>query len=169
VSAVRFPAQTGRYVEMKIAVALVLLALGGVYSYGAMTLDARHANEFLDELEALSLQQKNTEYCARMHADLRVKIHDATHDPATEFTGDRELFCDYVAYSAKSVSILGLTTRATRRDFRFERDWWHPWTARVSYREDRITTMSKLDTTLHTGGEDKLVLVQSGRGLRLRE
>jgi hypothetical protein len=154
---------------MKVAIAVLLLAFAGVYSYAAMTLNAHTANRFLDELETLSLQQKNTGYCARMHSDLEVKIHDATHDPATQFTGDRGLFCDYVAYSAKSVSILGLTTRATRRDFRFERDWWNPWTARVSYREDRITTMSKLDTTLHTQGEDKLTLVQSWRGLRLRK
>jgi hypothetical protein len=154
---------------MKTAVALLLLALAGVYSYAAMTLNAHDANRFLDELEALSLQQKDAEYCARMHADLTVKIHDATHDPPTEFTGNRAQFCDNVAYAAKSVSILGLSTRVTREDFRLERDWWRPWRARVSYREDRLTTLSKLDTTLHTRGEDNLTLVLSWRGLELRE
>lgn len=153
---------------MKTAVALLLLALAGVYSYGAITLNAQSANRFLDELETLSLQQKDADYCARMHADLTVTIHDATHDPATEFTGDREQFCGYVAYSVKSVSILGLSTRVTREDFKLARDWWRPWVARVSYREDRITTLSKLDTTLHTRGEDRLTLVQSWGGLKLR-
>ena len=43
----------------------------------------------------------------------------------------------------------------------------HPWTAHVSYHEDRTTTMSKIHATLHTVSDDSLTLVQTFDGVKL--
>jgi len=152
---------------MKTLIALLLSALAGIYIHGWVTLSETGANRFLDELETLSLQGKSAEYCARLHADLRVSIHDHSARPPADFDGGRDQFCAFVSNAAKGVDLLGLSTTVTRNDFTVTRSWLHPWTAQVSYNEDRITTFSLANQSLHTRGEDKLTLVQTLRGVRL--
>jgi hypothetical protein len=152
---------------MKTFIALLVSALAATYLFGVWTLSEAGANRFLDELETLSLQGKSAEYCERLHEDLRVSIRDHSAVPPADFDGGREEFCAYVSHAAKGVDLLGISSRVTRDDFAITRDWLHPWTARVSYNEDRITTMSKVHATLHTRSEDSLTLVQTIGGLRL--
>ncbi len=152
---------------MKKLVALLLLAVVAVYGFGFVTLSENGANRFLDELERLSLTGKGEEYCARLHEDLKVSIRDFSADPPADFAGGREEFCGYVTYAMHGIEILGVSTSARRKDFTVTRSWLHPWTVRFSYHEDRITTMSKAGTTLHTVGDDRLTLVQTFEGVKL--
>jgi hypothetical protein len=152
---------------MKKLVVLLLLAVPAVYGFGFVALSENGANRFLDELERLSLTGKGEEYCSRLHEDLKVSIRDHSADPAADFDGGREEFCGYVTYAMKGIEILGVSTSATRKDFTVTRSWLHPWTAHFSYHEDRVTTMSKAGTTLHTVGDDRLTLVQTFGGVKL--
>jgi hypothetical protein len=152
---------------MKTLIALFVVALAGTYAYGVLTLSESGASGFLDELESLSLQGKSTEYCARLHADLKVSIRDHSATPPADFDGGRDDFCGYVSDAAKGMNLLGISTQVTRENFRLTRHWLHPWTAHVSYHEDRTTTMSKVQATLHTTSDDSLTLVQGFDGIKL--
>jgi hypothetical protein len=152
---------------MKKIAAFLIVALAAVYGFGAMTLSESGAKRFLDELEHLSLAGKGEEYCARLHEDLKVSIRDHSTDPPADFEGGRQDFCDYVTYAMKGIEILGVTTNPTRKDFTVTRSWSHPWTAHISYHEERITTMTKANTTLRTQGDDVLTLVQTFDGMKL--
>ena len=152
---------------MKKFIALAIVALAAVYSYGILALSETGANRFLDELETLSIQGKSAEYCDRLHAGLRVSIRDHSAVPPADFDGGRDEFCGFVSNAAKGMDLLGVSTRVTRNDFTVTRSWLHPWTAQVRYHEDRITTMSKVNATLHTRSDDSLTLVQTLRGIQL--
>jgi hypothetical protein len=147
--------------------AICVATLAGAYVYGVSSLSRSGATRFLDELEALSLDGKSAEYCDRLHEDLRVSIRDHSAELPADFDGGRQEFCAFVSYAAKGVDLLGLSTRVTREDFTVTRDWLHPWTAQVSYHEDRITTMSKINATSHTRSDDELTLVQTFDGVKL--
>jgi hypothetical protein len=152
---------------MKTLIALLAVALAATYLYGVSTLSESGANRFLDELESLSLQGKSAQYCDRLHDDLRVSIRDHSAVPPADFDGGRAEFCAYVSQAAKGVDLLGISSRVTRNDFTVTRDWLNPWTAHVSYNEDRVTTMTKVNATLHTRSEDSLTLVQTLGGVKL--
>jgi hypothetical protein len=154
---------------MKTAVALLVLAAAMAYGFGPMHLSNAGANRFLDELESLSQAGKGEEYCARLHADLKVSIRDHSADPPADFDGNREDFCGYVTYAMRGFDILGLSTHATRHEFTATRSWLHPWTVEVSYHEDRLTTMSKTGATVHTASDDRLTLVQTLGGVKIIE
>jgi len=154
---------------MKKLIVLVALAVLTVYAIPFFTLSQRGANRFLDELEELSIHGKSAEYCARLHPDLAVSINDHSADPPAVFDGNEQDFCDYVSTAAKGMHLLGVSMDVKRNDFKVSRSWLHPWTAHVSYQEDRTTTMSKLNVSLHTQSEDELTLVQTFQGVKLRE
>jgi hypothetical protein len=152
---------------MKILLVFLLVAAGAAYGFGVVSLSERGANRFLDDLERLSLSGKGEEYCARLHEDLRVSIRDHSADPPADFDGGREDFCDFVTYAMKGFPSLGISMDVHRRDFTVTRDWLHPWTAQVSYHEDRTATMSKVRATVHTLSSDRLTLVQTFDGIKL--
>jgi hypothetical protein len=152
---------------MRYLLVLICAALVGAYVYGVSSLSESGAQRFLDQLEALSLQGRSAEYCARLHADLEVSVRDHSARPPADFAGGRDDFCAYVSYAAKGVGLLGISTHVTRNDFAITRNWLHPWTARVRYHEDRVTVMTKVNATLHTHSEDSLTLVQTLDGIEL--
>lgn len=124
------------------------------------------AKRFLDQLEDLSLHGKSREYCAKLHDDLQVSISDHSAEPPAEFSGNKQDFCNYVSYAIKGLDLLGVSTQAQRDEFSVTRSWLHPWTAEVSYRESRISHMSKVDATVRTVGEDHWTLVQTLDGIK---
>jgi hypothetical protein len=152
---------------MKKLLWLIALGIAGVYVHSAIVFSETGANGFLNDLEHLSIAGKGDEYCARLHEDLAVSIQDHSATPPADFSGGRREFCDYVSAASKGMDLLGVSTQVTRDDFTVKRSWLHPWTAQVSYREDRITTMTRVNVTLHTEGEDQLTLVQTLRGMKL--
>lgn len=154
---------------MKKIIWLAILAVVGVYGTGAVMLSEMGANRFLDELESLSLRGQSEEYCALLHDDLEVSLQDETGDPPATIEGGKQELCDYVTTAGRTMSLLGVSTQLTRDDFTVERSWLHPWTANVSYAEDRTTTMTRVGVTLKSRSEDKLTLVQTLRGVRLRK
>lgn len=153
---------------MKKLLALAALAVLAVYAIPFFSLSERGAQRFLDELEALSIEGKSAEYCERLHADLEVSINDRSGDPPAVFDGGEQDFCDYVSTAAKGMHLLGVSMDVKRNDFKVTRGWLHPWTAQVSYQEDRVTTMSRINVRLHTHSEDELTLVQTFQGVKLR-
>jgi len=152
---------------MKKIVMLLLIALAGIYGTAAVNLSESGANRLLNELEHLSMSGHGKEYCEHLHEDLTVSIQDHTADPPANFVGGRAEFCGFVSEAAKGMSLLRAGTHVTRDDFTVTRSWLHPWTAQVSYKEDRITTFPLVNQSAHTQGEDKLTLVQTFGGVRM--
>ena len=153
---------------MKTLLALVALSAAAVWGWPAIAMSDDAASAYLDELESLSLQGHAAEYCERMHEDLVVDVRDATSsEGAVHIEGGKKEWCDYIAYATKGMSLLGMETRATRDDFTVSRDWRHPWTADVSYRERRTSTMKKVNVTLRTESDDRWTLVQTFSGIKV--
>ena len=152
---------------MKKFLLLVVLGLLGVQAYGAIVFSESGANGFLNELEHLSLSGQGAEYCDRLHDDMEVSIDDRSANPPAVFEGGKQEFCNYVSYAAKGMDIIGVSTNVQRDDFTVKRSWLHPWTAEVSYIESRTTTMSVINTTLKTEGEDEWTLVNTFSGVKV--
>ena len=152
----------------KLLVLVALAAALAAYGVPFFSLTEGGARRFLDELETLSMEGKSAEYCERLHPDLAVSINDRSADPPAVFDGNKQDFCDYVSMAAKGMHLLGVSMDVKRNEFKVTRSWLHPWTARVTYKEDRTTTMSKLNASLHTQSEDELTLVQTLHGVKLR-
>ena len=152
---------------MKKFLLLVVFGLLGVQAYGAIIFSEGGANGFLNELEDLSLSGKGQEYCDRLHDDMKVSIDDRSADPPAVFEGGKQEFCEYVSYAAKGMDIIGVSTHVKRDDFTVKRSWLHPWTADVSYVESRTTSMSVINTTLRTEGEDEWTLVNTFSGVKV--
>ena len=152
---------------MKKLLLLVVLGLLGVQAYGAIVFSETGANSFLNELEDLSLSGKGQEYCDRLHDDMKVSIDDRSANPPAVFEGGKQEFCEYVSYAAKGMDIIGVSTQVQRNDFTVKRSWLHPWTADVSYVESRTTSMSVINTTLRTEGEDEWTLVNTFSGVKV--
>jgi len=147
---------------------LLLIIAVGVCGTGALKLSESGANGFLNELETLSLQGKSDEYCARLHDDLSVSISDHTSPRMPrDFAGGKAEFCDYVSMAAKGMALIRPQMQVTRDDFTVNRSWLHPWTAQVSYHENRTTHMTLANVTLKTVSDDKWVLVNTLDGVKV--
>jgi hypothetical protein len=152
---------------MKKVLLLLVLVLLGVYVQGAFLFSESGANDFLNELESLSLQGKSDEFCARLHDDMKVSIDDHSAEPPANIEGGKREFCDYVSYAARGLDLLGVSTQVQRDDFTVRRSWLHPWTAEVSYNESRTTQMSRVNATLYTESDDQWTLVNTFSGVKV--
>jgi hypothetical protein len=52
----------------------------------------------------------------------------------------------------------------TREDVEVKREWLRPWTAEVSYTEQRSVSMSSIQMQVNTVGEDRVTLVKTLTG-----
>ena len=139
-----------------------------LYGTAALNLSESGALRFLDEMEKMSLQGKSAQYCARLHDDLRVSIHDHTSPGMPrDFDGGKAEFCEYVTMAAKGVELIGPVSHATRVNLKVKRTWLHPWTVQVSYHETRTTQLTRLNVTTHTQGDDNWTLVQTFTGVKV--
>jgi hypothetical protein len=145
----------------------IALVVAGAYAVGQYHLSMRGSLRFIDALEALSIGGKAAEYCERLHDDLSVSIDDRTGPRPVFIKGGKREYCDYVSMAAKGMSLLGVSTRASRADITTERSWLHPWTVHVHYRETRTTTMSRVNASIDSQSEDRLTLVQTLQGVKL--
>ncbi len=154
---------------MKTVLGLIVLAAAGIWGWPAITLSDNATIAYLDQLEALSMQGRSEEYCERMHEDLEVAVADGTSElvGTVRIEGGRQEWCDHIAFATKGVMQLGMQTRATRNHFRVSRRWYEPWTARVSYDEERTSTIPHKDVTLQTESSDRWILVNTVSGVKV--
>jgi hypothetical protein len=155
-------------VAVKTVLGLIVVAIAVIWGWPALTLSDKAASAYLDELEALSMQDKPAEYCERMHEDLDVAVVDGTSELGTvRIEGGRQTWCDHIASASRGVVELGMQTSATRNNFHVSRRWYEPWTARVSYDEERTSTIPRMNVTLRTESSDRWVLVNTIYGVRV--
>jgi hypothetical protein len=153
---------------MKTVLGLIALAAMAMWGWPAIALSEKASIEYLDELDALSVQGQAEKYCERMHDDLVVAVRDATSTlGAVRINGGKKEWCDYVASTTEGLSLLGMKSRVTRHDFAVTRRWQSPWTARVTYEEQRTSEMTRVDATLHTVSTDEWTLVQTLSGIKV--
>ena len=154
---------------MKIILGLIVIAAALIWGWPAITLSDKAAIAYLDELEALSMQGRPADYCERMHDDLAVAVEDGTSELAgtVRIDGGKQTWCEHIASVSKGVVQLGMQTHATRHDFRLSRRWNEPWTARVSYDEERTSTIPRINVVLRTESSDRWILVNTLEGVRV--
>jgi hypothetical protein len=153
---------------MKTALGMIALAAALTWGWPAIALSDKAAIEYLDELDALSVEGHAEKYCERMHDDLVVAVSDATSElGAIRIDGGKKEWCDYIAFATKGMSLLGMESQVTRNDFTVTRSWLHPWTAEVSYEERRTSRMTRVNATLHTKSADEWTLVQTFSGVKV--
>lgn len=154
---------------MKIILAVIVVVGAIVWGWPAASLSDDAASAYLDELERLSLNGRPAEYCEYMHESLVVDVTDATSvDGGTvRIEGGRKEWCGYIEFATRGLSLLGMKSQATRDNFEVTRDWRHPWTAEVRYRERRESTMTLANATLRTVSDDRWTLVQTLSGVKV--
>jgi hypothetical protein len=153
---------------MKTLLGLIAFAAAAIWGWPAIALSENASIEYLDELESLSLQGHAERYCERMHEDLSVEVSDATSaHGAIRIEGGKKEWCDYIEFATRGMSLLGMESRITRDDFTVSRDWLHPWTARIAYKERRTSEMRLVNATLRTESADQWTLVQTFSGVKV--
>jgi hypothetical protein len=142
-----------------------------IWGWPAVALSDKAAIALLDELEALSMQGRSKEYCERMHENLEVAVVDGTSDIAgtVRIEGGRQKWCDHITFTTQDVVQIGLQTQATRHNLHVSRRWYEPWTAHVSYDEERTSTIPRMNVTLRTVSADEWTLVQTLSGVKVLE
>jgi hypothetical protein len=154
--------------KLRLLAVLALMAIAGIYVQSAIALSEGGANNFLNELEDISMRGEGDKYCASLHEDMRASISDHSAEPPAEFEGGKKEFCAYVTYATKGLSMLGASTHAQRDEFTVQRSWLHPWTADVSYVETRTTSFAQGNVSIRTESEDRWTRVETFGGIKVK-
>jgi hypothetical protein len=150
---------------MKKILWIVTIALVWIYGSGFMSLGERGAMDYLNEWEEYSLNGDADAICQMMHEDLEFSIDDrSTPGQPLDMQGGKVELCNYYASVVPAMKHIVSGMNVTREDVEVKRDWLHPWTAEVSYTEQRSVSMSAIQMQVNTVGEDRLTLVKTLTG-----
>ena len=147
---------------------LAVLAVAGVYIFGAVRFSEMGALNYIGDLEALAMNGETREYCDRLHEDMEVSIRDYSAEPSAAIDGGRDELCDYITAASKGMAFLGVSMQTHVEDVEVTRSWLHPWTADLSYSESRTTRIRAANVTLKTESEDEWTLVQTFSGVKVK-
>jgi len=153
---------------MKTLLLLAVLALAGVYVFGAVRFSETGALNYISDLETLAMNGETREYCERLHEDMEVSIRDSSAEPAAAIDGGKDELCDYVSRASKGMALLGVSMETRVADVEVTRSWLHPWTADLSYSEKRTTRIRAAKVTLKTESDDEWTLVQTFSGVKVK-
>lgn len=141
---------------------IVAVALAWIYGSGYTSLGPRGAMSHLDEWEQLSLNGDADGICEMMHEELEFSIDDrTTPGRPLDMQGGKAELCDYYAQVVPAMKHIVSGMNVRRDDVEVKRDWLHPWTAEVSYTEQRSVSMAGIQMQVNTVGEDRLTLVKT--------
>jgi hypothetical protein len=119
----------------------------------------------LNEWEQHSLNGDAERICDMMHEELTFSIDDrTTPGRPIDMQGGKAELCDYYATVVPAMKHIVSGMNVTREDVEVQRDWLHPWTAEVSYTEQRSVSMAAVQMQVNTVGEDKVTLVKTLTG-----
>jgi len=153
---------------MKKLVIVALLALSGIYGIGYVSLGETGAVRLLNDMLALTADGNGHGLCELYADDLQVNLNDHTAPKGGKFNGGKDEFCEYSKMTSAGVGVLKPTFHVERKDIAIKRDWLHPWTAEVSYTESMTMTIPRANVTIKTESDDKLVLVRTFSGVKIR-
>ena len=138
------------------------LALGWIYGSGFLSLGESGSLKFLNEWEQSSLSGDADALCAMLHDDLEFSIDDrSTPGQPLELAGGKAELCDYYSKVVPAMKHIVTGMNVTRNDMSVQREWLHPWTADVSYVEERTVSMSAIRMNITTTGQDRITLVKT--------
>ena len=153
---------------MKTLVLLALLALAGVYVFGAIRFSEMGALEYIGDLEMLAMNGEAREYCDNLHDEMNVSIRDYSAEPSAAIDGGKDELCEYITAASKGMALLGVSMETRVDDVEVTRSWLHPWTADISYSEKRTTRIRAAKVSLKTESEDEWTLVQTFSGMKVK-
>jgi len=153
---------------MKTILLLAVLALAGIYVFGAVRLSEAGALTYIGDLEMLAMNGEAGEYCDQLHEDMEVSIRDYSAEPAAAIDGGKDELCEYITRASKGMALLGVSMETRVDDVEVTRSWLHPWTADLSYSESRTTRIRAAKVTLKTESEDEWTLVQTFGGMKVK-
>lgn len=144
---------------------IAIVAIVGIYGSGYMSLGPRGAMDYLNEWEQHSLNGDAQKICDMMHEELEFSIDDrTTPGRPIDMQGGKAELCDYYATVVPAMKHIVSGMNVTREDVEVKRDWLHPWTAEVSYTEQRSVSMAAVRMQVNTVGEDNVTLVKTLTG-----
>jgi hypothetical protein len=152
---------------MKTVIWLGVLVTAWVYGSGYWAFREAGVNEFLEKWEDATRRGDAQAMCETFTPDMTFSIRDRTTGRMLEQEGDRSEMCAYLQKVLPAMAKFVSDVKLTRDNFRATRHGLHWWTAEVSYTEHRDTTL-KSALHLKTISEDRLILVKSFDGLRVR-
>lgn len=144
---------------------IVIIAVVWIYGSGFMSLGPRGAMDYLNKWEQHSLNGDAERICDMMHEELQFSIDDrTTPGRPIDMQGGKAELCDYYATVVPAMKHIVSGMNVTREDVEVQRDWLHPWTAEVSYTEQRSVSMAAVRMQVNTVGEDRVTLVKTLTG-----
>jgi len=152
---------------MKTILLLAVLALAGVYVFGAIRFSELGVLEYLGDLETLAMNGKTREYCDRLHEDMEVSIRDTSGESTVALDGGKEELCDHITEAYKGMGLLGVSMETRVDDIEVTRSWLHPWTADISYSEKRTMRIRAAKLMIKSESDDEWTLVQTFSGMKV--
>jgi hypothetical protein len=144
---------------------LAVIALAWIYGSGFVSLGDAGSMKYLNKWEEYSLRGDADSICALLHEELEFSIDDrTTPGRPLDMQGGKTELCDYYAAVVPAMKHVVSSMNVTRENVEVKRDWLHPWTAEVSYTEQRSVSMAAVQMQVNTTGEDSLTLVKTLSG-----
>jgi hypothetical protein len=127
---------------MRKLVVLAIVLAAGTYLTGYLTLNQAGVTNLLADLEAMSTRGDVDGVCALFDDSVAVSLDDRTPEGPMKLTGGKPELCAYLSQMLPLQQKMVTATTIDRDHFTIARDWAHPLTARVAYREHRTVTFA---------------------------
>ena len=144
-----------------------MLVTAWAYGSGRWAFTETHVNEFLSQWEEAAAQGDADAICDTLADDLTFTLNDRSAGTPLEAEGGKEDLCAYFQKVIPIMAKVASSSEVRRDDLVIKRDTWHWWTADVSYTEYRSMRIAA-SMTLKTIGEDRMTLVKTLKGLRVK-
>ncbi|HEV7610072.1 MAG TPA: hypothetical protein VGO61_22260 [Steroidobacteraceae bacterium] len=154
---------------MKKIILVIAIALSAVYGIGRYNLGETGAMRFMSKMEASMNQGDVSEVCAMFHEDLEVEILDHSGDALHEVSGGKKEFCELTRATVAGLQMLPHAMEVEYTAVDAAQKLSRPWSSEVSYSEHRTLTIQGANVTLRTISNDRITLVQTLSGVKLRK
>jgi hypothetical protein len=154
---------------MKKIFVLLIIAVIAVYGIGHFNLGERGAMRFMAQMESLMNEGDASTVCAMFHEDLEVDISDHSGEALHQVSGGKKELCELTRATIAALQMLPHEMQVDYTEVNATRKLSSPWTSELSYAEHRTFTVPGANVTLRTISNDRVTLVQTLSGVKLRK
>jgi hypothetical protein len=154
---------------MKKIFGLLVIAAAVAYGIGLFNLGEAGAMRFLSQMEALMNEGEASKVCAMFDQDLEVEIADHSGDVLRQVHGGKNEMCDLTRATIAGLQSVPHDMQVEYTGVNSVRKLISPWSSELSYAEHRTFTIPGANITLRTVSNDRITLVQTLSGVKLRK
>jgi hypothetical protein len=154
---------------MKKVIGLIVIAGAAVFGLGRFNLGEAGAMRFLSKMELLMDQGEAGKVCAMFDEDLEMEIADRSGEALRRVHGGKSEMCDLTRATIAGLQSVPHDMQVEYTGVNSLRNLTSPWSSELSYAEHRTFTIPGANITLRTVSNDRITLVLTLSGVKLRK